>query len=216
MASARQLRVFLADDHVVMREALKAFLQQEGLEVVGEASDGRAAVHLCETLKPDIAVLDISMPLLNGIETARAITKTCPGTRVVLLTMHGEDSQVFASLRAGIKGFVLKSSAASSLLEAIDCVSKGEVFLSPPVSRTLVDAYVSHGEAPPDPLSSREREVLQLIAEGTSMRDIARLLGISIKTVETHRARLTSKLDIHDVAGLVRYAIRRGMITLES
>jgi len=205
-------RIVLADDHVVFRQGLRAILQQGGLTVVGEASDGRAAVELCDGTRPDVAILDVAMPLLNGIDAAKEIGHRCPATRVVLLTMYAEESYVLASLRAGVAGYVLKTSAASDLVQAIEAVSKGEIYLSPGVSRAVVQAFLAGDSAPADPLSPREREVLQLIAEGKNMKEIGSLLGISARTAETHRARIMGKLEIHDVPGLVRYALRRGLI----
>ncbi len=197
-----------------MREGLKAVLQQEGFEVVGEASDGRAAVTACEALHPEVAVLDIGMPLLNGIDAARDVLRRCENTKVVLLTMYDQECYVLAALRAGISGYVLKNTAASNLVQAIDAVFNGEVYMSPGVSRTVVQAYLSNAHTPPDPLSLREREVLQLIAEGQNMKEIGAALGISERTAETHRARIMAKLDIHDVAGLVRYAIQHHLIEI--
>jgi DNA-binding NarL/FixJ family response regulator len=213
--SRPSLRVFLADDHVVLRQGLKAILEQEGYEVAGEASDGHAAVRMCEELHPDVAVLDVAMPLLNGIDAAREVLKLSPRTKVVLLTMYPEEAYVLASLRAGVTGYVLKSSAASSLIEAIEAVVQGETYLSPGVSRTVVQAYLSGASAPADPLSTRERQVLQLIAEGQNVKEIGALLGISGRTAETHRTRIMNKLGIHDVPGLVRYAIKHGLVGLD-
>jgi two-component system, NarL family, response regulator NreC len=205
-------RVVLADDHAIVRQGLSAILQQESLTIVGEASDGRAAVRLCEAERPEIAILDVAMPLLNGVDAAREIARVSPQTRIVLLTMYAEEPYVLASLRAGVAGYVLKSNAAADLIQAIAAVLRGEIYLSPGVSRTVVQAFLAGSTAPDDPLSPREREVLQLIAEGKNMKQIGDLLGISNRTVETHRSRIMEKLDIHDVAGLVRYAIRRGLI----
>lgn len=213
--STQGQRVFLADDHVVLREGLKAILQQEGFEVVGEASDGHGAVRMCEALQPEVAILDIAMPLLNGIDAAREILKLCPNTKIIVLTMYPEECYVLASLRAGITGYVLKSNAASSLIQAIEAVSKSETYLSPGVSRTVVQAYLSNVQAPSDPLSVREREVLQLLAEGKNVKEIGGMLGISARTAETHRTRLQRKLNICDVAGLVRYAMKHGLISIE-
>jgi DNA-binding NarL/FixJ family response regulator len=209
--SGPRLRVLLVDDHVLVREGLRALLERVGLLVVGEASDGRAAVAVAETTEPDVVVLDISIPLLNGVDAAREIIRRRPETKVILLTMYSEEWYVLAALQAGVRGYVLKSNAASNLVHAIDAVRKGETYLSPGVSQTVVEAYLSNRPASADPLTAREREVLQLIAEGKNMRDIGRLLGISPRTAETHRARIMNKLDIHDVAGLVRYAIDRGL-----
>jgi len=207
----QRLRVLLADDHVVVREGLRAVLQRQGFEIVGEASDGRTAIAMCDTLRPEVAVLDIAMPLLNGIDAAREILKAQPGTKIVLLTMYAEESYVLAGLRAGITGYVPKSNAASTLVQAIHAVSKGDVYLSPVVSRAVVQAYLSNATVPPDPLSHRERQVLQLIAEGKTMKEIGDLLGISPRTAETHRTRIMNRLDIHDTAGLVRYSIEHGL-----
>ena len=206
-------RVVLADDHVIFRQGLRAVLEQEGLTIVGEASDGRAAVRLCETERPDIAILDVAMPLLNGVDAAREVHRLCPATRIVLLTMYAEEPYVLASLRAGVEGYVLKSNAAGDLIQAIAAVSRGEVYLSPGVSRTVVQAFLAGTPVADEPLSAREREVLQLIAEGKNMKEIGDLLGISSRTAETHRARIMDKLDIHDLPGLVRYAIKRGLIS---
>jgi two-component system, NarL family, response regulator NreC len=215
-----RLRIVLADDHVVVRQGIKALLEHELekdlVQVVGEASDGQAAIKLCETLQPEIAVLDVAMPVLNGIDASREILRRCPLVRVILLTVYPEDSYVLASLHAGVSGYVVKSNAASHLLDAIESVAKGEVYLSPSISRAVVNACLVNGGTPSDPLSVREREVLQLIAEGKSMRDIGDVLGISARTAETHRARIMDKLEIRDVPGLVRYAIRHRLIAVDA
>ena len=209
-------RVLLADDHVVVREGLKAVLGQEGFEVVGETSDGRAAVKACESVRPDVAILDIGMPLLNGIDAAREILRLSPATKVILLTMYNQECYVLAGLRAGVSGYVLKSGAACNLVQAIDAVLNGEIYMSPGVSRAVVQAYLSNARVPADPLSPREREVLQLIAEGSNMKEIGALLGISERTAETHRARIMGKLNIRELAGLVRYAIAHHLIEVQS
>jgi DNA-binding NarL/FixJ family response regulator len=208
------LLIILADDHQIFREGLKALLGREGFDVIGEASDGRDAVQLARDLQPDVAVLDFAMPLLNGIEAAREIRQVSPQTRTVLLTMHTEDQYVLEAVRAGIKGYVVKTQAAADLVRAIQEVSRGRMYLSPGVSRALVDAYLAGIEPHADPLTSRERQVLQLVAEGKTTKEIAQLLGVSGKTAETHRTRIMQKLSIHNTAGLVRYAIRRGVIDL--
>ncbi len=206
------LRLILADDHKIVRQGLRALLEREGLEVAGEASDGREAVHLARAHGPDVAVLDLSMPLLNGVEAAREILHTRPETGVILLTVHTEEYQVVTALRAGIRGYVIKTQAADELVRAIREVADGGMYLSPGVSRIVVGAYLAGGELPPDPLTPRERQVLQLVAEGRTTKEVAALLGLSVKTAESYRSRIMEKLDIHETAGLVRYAIRRGLI----
>jgi DNA-binding NarL/FixJ family response regulator len=213
---ASGLRLFLAEDHLVVREGLRALLQQEGFTIVGEASDGRTAVEACHALQPDIAILDLAMPQLNGIDAARAIRQLSPDTQIILLTMYTEESCVRESLRVGIRGYVLKSSAAFNLVDAIHAVAKDEMYLAPGISRALVEGYLSNVSTPLDPLSAREREVLQLLAEGKNVKEIGALLGISARTAETHRTRIMTKLDIHEIAGLVRYAIERGLISVAS
>src|SRR6266481_668332 len=205
-------RILLADDHLIFRQGLKGLLEREGLQVVGEAADGQEAIRRARDLNPDVAVLDLTMPLLNGLDAAREIVRASPRTRPILLTMHSEDPYVMEALRAGIKGYVLKTQAATDLVRAIQEVSRGKVYLSPGVSKTVVEAYLAKTELPPDPLSPREREVLQLVAEGKTTKETARLLGVSVKTAENHRTRIMAKLDIHETAGLVRYAIRQGII----
>jgi two-component system, NarL family, response regulator NreC len=206
------IRVVLADDHVLVRQGLKSLLEREEFKVVAEASDGQEAVRQVESLHPDIAIMDISMPTLNGIDAARELGRSCPKTKTILLTQHEEDQYVSEALEAGVKGYVLKSQVASDLVQAIQQVSRGQVYLSPGVSRAVMEAYRSKSERPADPLSARERQVLQLIAEGKSTKDVASLLGISVKTAESHRTRLMQKLDIHETASLVRYAVRRGIV----
>ena len=205
-------RVLLADDHLIMLQGLRAILEKEGMKVVGEVTDGQTAVAMCARLQPEVAVLDIAMPRVNGIDAAREILKASPNAKVILLTMHTEESYVLASLRAGVTGYVLKSNAAWSLLEAIRAVVKNEIYLSPGISRTLVKAFLSNAAAPSDPLSTREREVLQLIADGKNTKEIGGVLCISAKTVETHRRRIMQKLNIFTIAGLVRCALRLGLI----
>lgn len=210
--SAMPVRILLADDHAVVRQGLRALLEREGFEVVGEASDGHEAIRLCEQHHPDVAVLDVSMPLLNGIDAAREISKSHPATKLVLLTMHTEDHMVLESLRAGVKGYVLKTRAADELVQAIRDVCKGGMYLTQSISRTIVQAFLSKGTLPESPLTERERQVLQLVAEGKTSKEIASLLFISVKTAESHRSNIMDKLNIHDTAGLVRYAIRNGII----
>ncbi|HXN24880.1 MAG TPA: response regulator transcription factor [Candidatus Dormibacteraeota bacterium] len=206
------IRVLLADNHSLVRQGLKALLEREGFLVVAEASDGQEALRQAPEVRADVAILDISMPILNGLDAAREIQKCSPKTKIILLTRHDEDQYVTEALRAGVKAYVLKSQAANDLVHAIQQVSRGGVYLSPSISHTVVEAYLSKTELPADPLTSRERQVLQLVGEGKSTKDIASLLGISVKTAESHRARLMRKLDIHETASLVRYAIRRGLV----
>lgn len=207
-----RIRVILADDHEMIRQGLKALIEQHRIEVVGEAANGHEAIRLTEELHPDVAVVDLAMPLLNGLDAARQIVQASPTTKTILLTQHAEDQYVMEALRAGIRGYVLKSQATLELIQSIREVYKGTMYLSPGVSRPLVEAYLAKTDRPSDPLTPRERQVIQLIAEGKTTKEIAVLLGVSVKTAEFHRTRLMEKLDIHETAGLVRYAIRRGMI----
>ena len=197
---------------MIVRQGLKALLEREGFQVVGEASDGHEAVRLTKQISPDAAILDLSMPLLNGIETGRAIVETCPRVRAIALTVHTETHYVLAALEAGFSGYVLKSQAAAQLVRAIQEVSRGGIYLSPAISRVVVEASLQKVKLPADPLTRREREVLQLVAEGKTTKQVAKVLGVSAKTAESHRTRIMAKLKIHETAGLVRYAIRRGLI----
>lgn len=206
------IRVLLADDHAIVRQGLKALLDKEGIDVVSEAADGRQAVKMVREHKPDVAVLDLAMPLLNGLDAAREILKMHTRTRPMLLTMHTEDHYVLEALRAGVRGYVMKSHSREDLVRAIMQVAHGEVYLSPGISEVVVQAYLNKSDYSSDPLSGRERQVLQLVAEGNTTKKVASLLGLSVKTAESHRARIMEKLDIHETAGLVRYAIRRGII----
>jgi len=205
-------RILLADDHAIVRQGLRALLEREGFAVVAEAEDGQAAVRQARERCPDVAVLDFSMPLLNGLDAAVEIIRACPRARAILLTMHTDDHYVLSALQAGVKGYVVKTQAASDLVRAIHEVLRGMMYLSPGVSEAVVQAYLAKSEMPADPLTSREREVLQLVAEGKSTKEVAGLLGISFKTAESHRTRILKKLDLHETAGLVRYAVRRGLI----
>lgn len=206
------VRVVLADDHVLVRQSLKTLLEREGFSVVVEASDGQEALRHVESMQPDIAILDISMPTLNGIDAAREIARIAPKVKTILLTQHDEDEYISEALDAGVRGYVLKTQVASDLIEAIRQVSRGQVYLSPGVSNALVQAFRSKSAKSKDPLTARERQVLQLIAEGKSTRDVASILGISVKTAESHRTRLMSKLDIHETATLVRYAVKHRLV----
>jgi len=205
------IRVVLADNHALVRQGLKALLEREGFHVAGEASDGQELLRLVANVRPEIAILDISMPILNGIDAARELQKSSP-TKTILLTRHDEDQYVTEALRAGVKGYVLKNQAATDLVQAIREVCRGGIYLSPSISGAIVGAFLSKTDLPADPLTSRERQVLQLVGEGKSTKEVAALLGISMKTAESHRTRLMQKLDIHETASLVRYAIRRGLV----
>lgn len=207
------IQVLLADDHQIIRQSLKALLEKEGFKIVGEASNGQEAVRIAESLHPDIAVLDISMAVLNGIGAAKEIQKVSPQTKVIFLTVHDEDPYLLDALRAGAKGYVFKTHAADKLVQAIREASRGGVYLSSPeISQAVVHAYRNKTELSTDRLSPRERQVLQLIAESKTTKEVAGALNISIKTAETHRTRIMEKLNIHQTAGLVRYAVRRGLV----
>jgi DNA-binding NarL/FixJ family response regulator len=205
-------QVLIVDDHPLIRQGMRSLLEKHGFTVVGEAADGREATQLAQALEPDVAVLDLAMPLLNGLDAAREITRTSRRTKTILVTIHTADQYVLEALQAGVRGYVLKSQATAELVQAIQEVIRGGRYLSPGISEAVVQAYLAKTGLPSDPLSPREREVLQLIAEGKATKDIAGLLGVSVKTIESHRVRLMEKLDIRQTAGLVRYAIRRGLI----
>jgi len=215
----RKIRILLADDHKLMRSGLRVLLEQQAdLTVVGEASDGREAVALATTLKPDVLVMDIGMANLNGIEAASQISKSHAGISIVMLSMHSDESYVLRALKAGAKGYLLKDSAESDLSRAVHAVADGKSFFSPAVSKVLLDDYVrklkrSGTEDPYDLLTPREREVLQLVAEGKSNKDVAQLLNLSVYTVETHRANIMEKLNLHGVPELILYAVRKGIIS---
>ena len=207
------IRVLLADDHVLVREGLRALLTKEtGIQVVAEAGDGHDALRAARETRPDVAAMDLSMPLLNGLEAARQMAAWEQPPRVVLLTVHAEDRYVLEAIRAGVRGYVLKKQAAADLVRAIREVSGGGVYLSPGISAAVVEAVRSPQTPKEEPLTAREREVLQLVAEGKTTKEIAVLLRVSVKTADAHRTRLMQKLDIHDIAGLTRYAIRHGVI----
>ena len=206
------VHIVIADDHAIVRQGLRALLENEQFEVVGEASNGQEAVQLVEKLHPAVAVLDVAMPVLNGIDAAREISKLNPRTKTILLTMLTDDQYVLESLRAGVKGYVLKSNTSDELVHAICEVCNGKVYLTPSASTAVVQAYVTLSSTSAPELTEREREVLQLVAEGKTSKEIADKLGITWKTAESHRTHIMEKLSIHDIAGLVRYAIRHGMV----
>jgi two-component system response regulator NreC len=205
------VRIVLADDHVIVRQGLSLLLAGAGFEVVGEASDGHEAVRLAHELEPDVVVLDVVMPVLNGLDAAREIQHASPRTKAILLTSRQDEQMVLEALQAGIRGCVQKTHQAQDLIQAIRDVAAGGVYLSPAFSHCVVEAYRTRTTLPPDPLSRRERQVLQLIAEGKSTRQIANLLGVSVKTAESHRTNIMRKLKIRQTAGLVRYALQRGL-----
>ncbi|HEY3444797.1 MAG TPA: response regulator transcription factor [Myxococcales bacterium] len=210
--NGRRTRVMLAEDHQVVREGLRALLASEpDLEVVGDAADGLSALALAEKLSPEVVVMDVGLPGLGGIEVTRRLHQSRPDLQIVVLSMHDDAPTVDAALRAGARGYVLKGSGFSQLRDAIRTVARGEVYLSAGVSEYVLQGYLQAKEPPEDPLSEREREVLKLVAEGHTGREIAALLGLKPKTVENHRARICEKLDIHTTAGLVRYALRAGI-----
>jgi two-component system response regulator NreC len=214
----QQVKVLVAEDHAVVREGIRMILDaQDDFAVVGEARDGDEAVRLARQLRPDVVVMDISMPRMNGVEATQEIKRLFPDVQVLILTMHEEESYVFQLLRLGAAGYVLKRAAATDLVEAVRAASRGEAFLYPAVARSVVQDYLDRmrsgeGTSRYDGLTDREREILVLIAEGHTNAQIADRLFISVKTVQTHRAHIMEKLDLHDRSLLVRYAVRKGLI----
>jgi DNA-binding NarL/FixJ family response regulator len=215
----KKIRILLADDHKLMRSGLRLLVdQQSDMSVVGEANDGREAVALAKSLRPDVAVIDITMPNLNGIEASLQITESHPEIGVIILSMHPDETYVLRALKAGVKGYLLKDSAESDLIQAVRAVGGGKSFFSPAVSKLLLDDYVrklkrSGAEDVYDLLTPREREILQLVAEGKSNKDVANLLNLSVYTVETHRSNVMEKLNLKGLAELTLYAVRKGLIS---
>ena len=214
------IRVLLADDHALVRAGVRSLLSTvAGIEVVGEASTGVEALALVEQMRPDVVLMDIAMPGLSGLDAAARIVREHPGTRVVMLSMHASEEYALQALRAGAGGYLLKDADLLELERAIAEVARGETYLSPAISRHVIADYRRRVTAQPEPadrLTPRQREVLRLIAEGLSTKEIAFRLKLSIKTIETHRAQIMERLDIHDVAGLVRFAVRTGLIDSSS
>ncbi len=209
----KRIRILLADDHAVVRQGFKMILgAQPDMEIVGEAGNGREAVELAEALKPEVVVMDVAMPELNGIEAARRLAASTPHTRVLALSMHKDSVYVREILRAGARGYLLKDSGAADLISAVRAVASGEGFLSPGVSDAVLDDYRRHVTNPIDLLTSREREVLQLLAEGRTNKEIAGVLNLSVYTVDAHRGRIMEKLNLHSINELVRFAVRSGLI----
>jgi DNA-binding NarL/FixJ family response regulator len=216
----KKVKLLVADDHKIFRQGIKKLLEEESdLQVVGEAADGREAVKKATELKPDVILMDIAMANLNGLEATKQIKKVLPSTKVIMLTMHKNEEYILQSFQAGASGYILKEGAVEELVSAIRSIHSDKSFLSPTISKTLIDAYLrkmetGKTETPFDLLTDREREVLQLIAEGYTNREVAKQLFISVKTVEAHRAHIMQKLNIHDIAKLVKYAIQKGLVDL--
>jgi DNA-binding NarL/FixJ family response regulator len=208
------IRILLADDHPIFRQGLRVLLEKEGFQVLAESADGVEATSLAGKLLPDVAVLDFSMPRLSGLAAAAEIQRLSPRTQLVMLTVHREEQYVVEAMNAGFKGYVLKSDASTELVEAIREAYRGDPFVSSGISRSAVDASLlrTRGEAPGEILSPRELQVLRLIAEGNTTRAIAAQLNLTVKTAESYRSALMAKLDIHEATGLVRYAVRRGLV----
>lgn len=210
---ARKTRILLADDHAVVRQGFARILEgQEDLEVVGEAADGREAVQMANQLKPDVVIMDVSMPELNGIEATRRLQKDNPRIRILALSMHKENVFVREILRAGAAGYLLKDAIDEELITAVRAVSGGEGYLSPSVSEAVLSDYRRHVTDPIDLLSSREREILQMLAEGKTNKEVAQVLNISVYTVDAHRGRIMEKLNLHSIGEMVRFAMRNGLI----
>lgn len=215
------ITVFLADDHAVVREGLKLLLEmQSDIQVIGDAENGRDALRQVTKLHPDVVIMDISMPELNGIDAAQQILEQCPSTKIIILSMHSASEHIFRALRAGVKGYLLKESAGVEVAQAVRTVHKGGRYLSQKISDQVIDNYLekNEGNEPENPverLSPREVEILQLVVEGKSSADIAKTVFLSPKTVETYRSRLMQKLNVNDIPGLVKLAIKHGLISLE-
>jgi two-component system response regulator NreC len=214
----KKIRVLLSDDHLVVRKGLRSILErQSGMEVVGEAADGREAVDLAESLTPDVAIIDITMPHLNGIDATAQIVKRNPKIGVVILSVHSDETYILRALNSGAKGYLLKDSAETDLVKAVDTVALGKPFFSPAIAEALLEDYMRflhqrNLEDSYDLLTDREKEILQLLAEGKSNKEIASMLNLSVYTVETHRSNLMQKLGLHNTAEIVLYAVRKKII----
>ncbi len=216
--SVKKIRLLICDDHTLFCEGIKAMLRNEpNMEIVGEARDGRRAVELVKELKPDVLIMDVSMPDMNGFDATRRIREFDDSVKVLMLTMHDDEDQVARCLEAGASGYILKDAPASQLLYAIETVEKGERYLSPVVLKKVVAGYVNNSQRPQtsyDRLSPREREILKLLAEGLSVKEIATRLNLSVKTVDVHKYNLMRKIDVHDRAELIKYAIQKKLIAV--
>lgn len=214
------IKVLLADDHSLFRAGVHALLSNiDGVDVVGEADTGRKALEMVGARTPDVVLMDIAMPEMNGLETTTRVTREFPAVRVIMLSMHAGEEYVMQALRAGASGYLLKDAATSELELAVRAVARGETYLTPTISKRVIDDYLMRttgSQGPVDQLTKRQREILQLIAKGYTSKEMAQMLNLSPKTIETHRTQLMKQLDIHDVAGLVRYAIRVGLVTLDA
>ncbi len=217
MTTLSRIQILLVDDHALVRAGIRKLLESlPGIEVVGETGDGRTAIELVETKHPDIVIMDIAMPVLNGLEAVARLSQDFPNVRVIILSMHTTEEYVLKALRSGAKGYLVKDAAMNELEVAVRAVANGRTYLSPSISNYVIDGYV-HSTEEEFPqlktLTSRQREILQLIAEGYTTKEIANMLKVSTKTVESHRSRLMERAQVHDIAGLVRYAIRMGVIS---
>jgi DNA-binding NarL/FixJ family response regulator len=215
------IRVFLADDHAVVREGLRLLLEtQKDISVAGEAADGRKAVHEVKRLCPDVVIMDIAMPELNGIDATRQIRDHCHSTRIIILSMYASNEHIFHAFKAGAKGYLLKESAGAEVINAVRTVYAGHRYLSQNITETIIDDYICERDttvvhSPIERLTSREREILQLVVEGKSSSEIAEVLSLSVKTVETYRCRFMEKLNIKDIPGLVKFALQHGLTTIK-
>jgi len=211
------VRVLLADDHTLVRAGIRSLLESiDGVQVVAECGDGRETLELIGKHRPDVALIDIGMPGLSGLEVAKRAERESPRTRIVILSMHADKIHVSQALRAGVAGYLLKGASVAELPLALQAVMRGETYLTPKISKHVVESFLQEDQTAAGPLeglTARQREILQLVAEGRSTKEIAGVLDVSVKTVETHRARIMERLDIHDVAGLVRFAIRAGLVS---